>query len=408
MSLINQVLQNVEARGSAVLDGRPEAAGWDAQVKPVLLHQGTSAHAWIKWLLLGCLFLALIAGWQMNGPWLLSYFHPADVTGPASKTMIPKVASPSASVKQPLESMPVQAASPWEPPQLTRSLFSAWQAAGSPASVSPLPVGNKPIAKLAPAAVKTAATQVEGEFTMNPAETVSASPVVSVIEPPLEVANAAKLAKNNEGESGPKGVVNKQVRPDQEVNLLIQRAVDHEQKGRLSEALATLRQALTTYPQSEDARQLLAAYLFESRQEVEAVSVLQAGIKQYPGQIGLAKSLAKWQLSHGQPDAVLQTLKPVANALIQDAESQWMLAMAYQQTAQHAAALPHFERAIALQPGRAQSMVAYAISLQAAGQPTQALQQFQLAYQLPLSDRLSDFVSQRIRQLGGTVTTHSE
>lgn len=408
MSLINQVLQNVEARGSTVLDGRPEAAGWDAQVKPVLLHQGTSAHAWIKWLLLGCLLLALIAGLQMNGSWLLSYFHPAHVTEPASNTMIPKVTSASASVAPMAEAVPVQAASAWEPPQLTKSLFSAWQSDPS-AAVIHQPVRNKSATEPAFAPVKApVATQVEGEFTMKPAETVVASPVVSVIEPPLEAANAAKLAKNNEGDPGPKGVVNKQVRPDQEVNLLIQRAVDHEQKGRLSEALATLRQALTTYPQSEDARQLLAAYLFESRQEVEAVSVLQTGLKQYPGQIGLAKALAKWQLSHGQPDAVLQTLKPVANLLIQDAESQWMLAMAYQQTAQHAAALPHFERAITLQPGRAQSMVAYAISLQAAGQPTQALQQFQLAYQLPLSDRLSEFVSQRIRQLGGTVSTHSE
>jgi MSHA biogenesis protein MshN len=409
VSLINQVLQNVEARqGSQVLDGRSDAAGWGSQVKPVLSHQGVDSRAWIKRLVWACVLLALVIWLLVNRSSLLSYFHPVQVTAPASKTMVPQVAPPSREVEFKTEAVPAQGAPTWEPPQLTRSLFSAWQA-GPSAAASPVPVRNKPATAPASASVKAvAAPQVEGEFTIKPAEAAAANPVVSVVEPPLEVANAVKLAKTNESESGPRGVVNKQLRPDQEVNLLIQRAVDHEQKGRLSEALATLRQALTTYPQSEDARQLLAAYLFESRQEVEAVLVLQAGIKQYPGQIGLAKSLAKWQLSHGQPDAVLQTLKPVANTLIQDAESQWMLAMAYQQTAQHVAALPHFERAIALQPGRAQSMVAHAISLQAAGQPTRALQQFQLAYQLPLSDRMSEFVSQRIRQLGGTVTAYSE
>lgn len=408
MSLINQVLQNVEARGSVILDGGPKAAAWDAQVKPVLLHQGTSSRVRIKWLVSGCLLLALIAGLQINGSVLWNYLYPAHVAGPTSKTVVPqKVVPSSASAETKAETDPVQTESTWDAPQLTRALFSAWEA-NPPADVNPLPVRNKPAAEPASVAKKSVAPQVEGEFTMQPAEAEAANPVVSIIEPPLEATHTAKLAKNNESESGPKGVVNKQVRPEQEVNLLIQRAVDHEQKGRLSEALATLRQALNAYPQSEDARQLLAAYLFESRQEAEAVAVLQTGIKQFPGQVGLAKSLAKWQLSHGQPDAVLQSLKPVANALNQDAESQWMLAMAYQQTAQHAAALPHFERANGLRPGYAQWIVAHAISLQATGQNAQALQQLQIAQGLPLSERLSEFVSQRIRQLGGTVSPRND
>lgn len=407
LSLINQVLQNVEARqGGVALDGKPDAAGWSAQVKPVLSHQGAHSNHWRRRLAWG-LVLLVLAGWLlMNGPMLMAYFKTAPLAATQNKGISPQDVAPSVAAEAEVEAVAVPAPAISSTPQLTKSLFTAWQSE-SPAAVSPGAPRHQPVANAAPAKA-VPAPQVEGEFSIKPAEATAANPVVSVIEPPLEAANTAKQVKSNQEEPGVRGVVNKQLRPDQEVNLLIQRAVDHEQKGRLNEALVTLRQAINSYPQSEDARQLLAAYLFESKQEPEAVAVLQTGIKQYPGQIGLSKSLAKWQLSHGKPEAVLQTLKPVASLLIQDAESQWMLAMAYQQTGQHAAALPHFERATVLRPGVAQWMVAYAISLQAAGQSAQALQQLQLAYNMPLSERLSDFVSQRIRQLGGTVPARSE
>ncbi|WP_029148071.1 lipopolysaccharide assembly protein LapB [Methylophilus sp. 5] len=402
MSLINQVLQNVEARqGAAATDG------WAGQVKPVLSHQG-SAAAWGSKLRWALLLLIVIGCLLVNWPMFMARFAPAPVRTHAAvlvATATPVVPAPAitAVASLPVEHAPVALNNAaWAPPQLTKALFSPWQ---KPATDTALAAPM--VAK--PASTKIALRpQVEGEFTINPADSAAANLVVTAIEPSSGAGNTPKLAKNNDDESGPRGVVNKQIRPDQEVNLQIQRAVDQEQKGRLNEALAILRQALVSYPQSEDARQLLAAYLFESRQEAEAVAVLQSGIKQFPGQIGLSKSLAKWQLAHGQPDAVLQTLKPVANLLIQDAESQWMLAMAYQQSGQHAAALPHFERATILRPGHAQWIVAYAISLQAAGQPAPALQQLQLAYNLPLSERLSEFVGQRIRQLGGTAVVRSE
>lgn len=391
MSLINQVLQNVEARqGAAATDG------WAGQVKPVLSYQGDATAVWGRKLLGGLLLLALIGGLLLNWPSLVARFHPASDDN-LTVTPTPSAAVASAAV----EARPVVTDAPaWAPPQLTKALFSAWQKPASAAMATPVAstVATKPVLP------KVASQpQVEGEFTI-----AMANPVVSAIEPPLSAGNATKPARMQDDETGPQGVVNKQMRPEQEVNVQIQRAVDQEQKGRLNEALMILRQTVTTAPQSEDARQLLAAYLFEARQEPEAVAVLQAGIKQFPGQISLSRSLAKWQLAHAQPDAVLQTLKPVANQLQQDAESQWMLAMAYQQSGQHAAALPHFERAMILRPGHAQWIVAYAISLQAAGQPAQALQQLQQAYNLPLSDRLSEFVGQRIRQLGGTAVVRSE
>lgn len=383
----------MEARqGGATLEVNAGAM-WGAQVKPVVSYHGSDAMAGMTKWTGGLVLLALMVGLLMNGPKLLARWVPA---APAP--------SPLLSASGQIAPVPVAVAQTqpaFEHPQLTKSLFSAWN------NPVPVLVATKRSA-IVDAGHQARSPQVEGEYSIHAVDDTAASTMVSAVEPPSDVVAAVKPVKDNEDASGARGVVNKSVHPEQEVNLLIQRAVDQEQKGRLNEALVILRQALSSYPQSEDARQLLATYLFDAQQSQEAVALLQAGIKQFPNQISLSKALARWQLAHAQAEGVLLTLKPVANSLSQDAESQWMLAMAYQQTGQHSAALPHFDRATQLRPGHAQWMVAYSISLQAAGQSAPALQQLQLAYQLPLSERLSEFVGQRIRQLGGTSVVRGE
>ena len=408
MSLINQVLKDVEARQGSTADG------WaGTQVKPVLSDPSSASSSWLKKLLWSVLILGLIIWLSANWPVLSAYLsakpalpatQAANITVPA-----PVAALPAAAVAETPQAAMPQGQALDAHPQLTRTLFSEWQNVRAEPAVKQNKTVTEPVPRRRAANKTEVAPQVEGEFSIKPAASDTAATVVSVIEPPAEadaVEKQGTLVKSKQGAASiapdNSGIVNKRLRPEQEVNVLIQRAVDHEQKGRVSEALSVLRQALEVTPSSEDARQLLAAYLFEDKQDAEAVSVLQAGIRRYPEQFGLARSLAKWQLSHGQPEAALNTLKPVAKALTQDADSQWILAMACQQLGQHQAALPYFERATVLRPGQANIMVAHAISLQASGQNAQALQQLQLAQSLPLSERMAEFVSQRIRQLGGT------
>lgn len=400
MSLINQVLKNVEGRqGAAISDG------WSGQIKPVLVQQAPAS--WWRRLIPVVLLIGLVVWMYLQWPVLMDWAR-LQQSGSQGKTLPPVLVAGAHAHEKESQRPPAERPRTNAAPQLTRTLFSDWrtqldtpsQPAETP-KIALQPKGVSPqVASQAMPAKVAALPQVEGEFMIKPVESTPAT-VVSAIEPPLVTTGTGKHKAQTEPESA-KGLVQKQLRPEQEVNQLIQRALDHEQKGRMSEAMATLRQALVTYPQSEDARQWLAAYLFESKQDQEAITLLQTGIKQYPDQVNLSKSLAKWQLAHGQPEAVLSTMKPVAKAFSQDAESQWMMAMAYQQTGQHASALTHFERANTLRPGQAQWMVAYAISLQAAGQSAQALQQLQLAQSLPLSERLAEFVGQRIRQLGGS------
>lgn len=413
VSLINQVLKDVEAR-----QGGTTTDGWAGQqVKPVLSHASSASSFWLGRLMIALVVAGIVLWSVLYRDELAGYYRSVQ-----SGIAVSKPANlQAASAAKPL---PLAAANPAAQPvatnhqaleahsQLTKSLFSNWQAELSESvtksairqKMTPAPEGPHP-----GSAKSEALPQVEGEFSIKPAEIANSATVVSVIEPPLESGLAGKKKVTAEAVANESsGTVNKHVRPEQEVNSLIQKALDHEQKGRLSEALATLRQALITYPQSEDARQLLASYLFETKQEAEAVSLLQAGLKRYPEQVGLSKSLAKWQLSHNQPEAVLTSLKPNINVLARDAEAQWMLAIAYQQLNQHQSALPYFERALLLHPGQPQWVVAYAISLQANGQNAQALQQLQAVQGQPLSDRLAEFVGQRIHQLGGSTQSRDE
>ncbi len=398
MSLINQVLQNVEARqGTLSLASEGQAVWQGAQVKPVLGGDAQTS-GWrvgglrLKTAAAVALLLCVAAGWGLPrvSHWVVhaqgnlistpstTTIHAAAVT---HATTVTHAASGSAAEAA---SAPKQEAWVASTPGLTRSLFSDWQ----PSLSAKRSVQRDP--STAAASREMLQPQREGEFSIQAAPAVEIPAVSSALLTKAEAPDSAS------------GSVSKQLRPDQEVNVLIQRAVDHEQKGRLSEAIALCRQALETTPQSEDARLLLATYLFETKQDNEAVAVLQAGLRQYPMQAGLARSLARWQLAHAQPDQVIQTLKPLQAALAQDAEAQWMLAMAYQQSAQHAAALPHFEQATRLRPASAPWLVAYALSLQAVGQSAQALQQLELAQGLPMSERMQTFVAQRIRQLSGS------
>lgn len=409
MSLINQVLQDVEKRQAGDASGH-----WAGQVRPVL--QPAAAEAGqrglkiLKWLVLLLASMYLVTQ-TLRSPvvrdWFAHDWHLNATSAPAVS---------QASHNQPAGVVPHSAHIPVANPAsgssvqpvgqgwdgLARTLSAHWQSEAAPAVVRTAKIEGSQVPALIKVAedrrevMPVAAREIKAVTTDAESVTLKADIPLPFTKEKSPAVLAATTASSAE-----KGMVNKHVKPDQEVNLLIQRAVDQEQKGRSSEALLLLRQAVASYPQSEDARQLLASYLLEAKQDAEAIALLRAGIKSYPEQWMLRKSLAKWQLSHGQPEGVLDSLKPMQASPSQDAELNWMLAMAYQQTGQHTQALPYFERAMNLQPGHAQWYVAYALSLQAAGLSSQALQQLQMAQSLPLSERMSEFVNQQIRQLSG-------
>lgn len=385
LSLINQVLQNVEKRQGAHI-----GHAWSAQVKPVLSEPSVAAtgHA-TRWMI-GILIL-LLTLWLVY-PGMMQWRAQAHALSVLDR--FPPAAGVASQVAQPNQTAhPKRLPLPIVEGRLTKFLFSDWHVAKtSPSTSSTSQATNHAQSPTLTPMLTPTLTQTNHEAADVMVDADAAQVDIQVLATPA-VKPTPKLATLD------KNAVTKRIKPDQEVNVLIQRAVDAEQKGRVSEATALLRQALNSEPQSEDARLLLVNYLQDAKQDAEALSLLQGGVKAYPEQAGLRKALAKWQLAHGQAASAIDTLQPLANTAGQDMDWHWMLAMAHQQSGQHQAALPYFERTLQLQPAHAQAYVAYAVSLQALGLRAQALQQLRYAQDFPMSERMSEFVLQRSQQL---------
>lgn len=418
MSLINQVLHAVEQR---------QSLAHGPALKPVLPdHAADKSRTMLGWagrgvpLLIGLLLLTGLTMVMQRDPSFLAHVDaPIQRLWARLQSAMP-VSLPTVlpNTTQTLSPVQTQQASQRIPlslgdaqPRLERQLIHHWQQAVDAAVI--------PHADHARAAAAVTASTRDGQSltaSQDPmAQTVpavaestvapSATASTPTTGPALARAGAATNLNNSNMTAtiaSSKGHVLKQVKPDQSANEWIQRAMDHEQKGRMTEAMQAAKQAVAMAPASEDARLLLSSYQFETGLEAEAVQTLQAGIQAQTDSVALRKALAKWQLGHAQALAGIDVLKPVAASSAQDAEWHWLLAMCYQQSGQHQAALPWFERATSLSPAQAQWLVAYAVSLQAAGQPTQALQQLQAAQNLPMSERMAEFVAQRVQQLSAT------
>jgi MSHA biogenesis protein MshN len=193
VSLINQVLKDVEAR-----QGGTTTDGWGGQqVKPVLSHSSTSSSRWIKRLLLALVLVGLGIWAVMQRAELISAYWSTVGVFTENKAAREQAASPVKPLPAPVVTAPAATVAADNPtvdahPQLTKSLFSEWQAELSesvtkPAirqKITPVPGSTN----RAPAKSESA-PQVEGEFSIKPAESGT---VVSVIEPPLESSVAGK------------------------------------------------------------------------------------------------------------------------------------------------------------------------------------------------------------------------
>ncbi len=367
---------------------------WSAQVKPVLSEPSVAAtgHA-TRWMI-GILIL-LLTLWLVY-PGMMQWRAQTHALSVLDR--FPPAVGGASQVAQPIQTAhPKRVPLPIAEGRLTKFLFSDWHVAKTSPSTSSASqaTSHAQSPTLTPTLTPMLTpklTQTNQEAGALMLEADAAQVDIQVLATPA-VKPTPKLAILD------KNAVTKRIKPEQEVNVLIQRAVDAEQKGRVSEATALLRQALNSEPQSEDARLLLVNYLQDAKQDAEALSLLQGGVKAYPEQAGLRKALAKWQLAHGQAASAIDTLQPLANTAGQDMDWHWMQAMAHQQSGQHQAALPYFERTLQLQPAHAQAYVAYAVSLQALGLRAQALQQLRYAQDFPMSERMSEFVLQRSQQL---------
>ena len=194
------------------------------------------------------------------------------------------------------------------------------------------------------------------------------------------------------------GVVVRDLTPKQMSENSYRRALVALQEGRVSAALADLDKAVEVDPRNDAARQTYVSLLLENRRTDDAIRQLRLALGVEPRQPGLAMVLARLQLEKGGPalDTLLKTL-PYATG---NADYQAFLAGVLQREQRHAEAAQHYRDALAIAPGNAIWWMGMGISLQADQHLPEAREAYTRARgSAGLTPELKSFVDKKIEQL---------
>ncbi|MBA3023371.1 MAG: tetratricopeptide repeat protein [Gammaproteobacteria bacterium] len=349
MSLINQVLNQLEQRGA-------HTAPEQTQIRAV---PALPERDWIKPLALGAglLILASVGGWL--------WMHKSESLEPeAHGNIVP--ALPVVVIEPGVEVQPAPA---------TRLSYEL--------SVLPLPESlreREPQSDAGGLSSRPLVADIAAEpEPMRKQEVINSPPVITRREAPLPI---------------------KQVSPMQRADADYRKGVQAQQQGKVPEAMAAYEAALKANDQHEAARLAMAALLQENGQQAAAERILQAGLRLKPVHLPYAMALARMQLGRDQLDLAVDTLQTHLTAADNNADYQSFYAALLQRQDRHKEAVNHYQIALQIAPRNGVWRVGYAISLQALGR----LEDAKLAYKQALSTRtlspeLTAFVQQKLSGL---------
>ena len=410
MSLINKMLQDLDARGTAPGEAFP------SQVKPVARAPYRLNKRVVATSVAGSLAGLALAWFALDayGP-----SHHADVPVPAAPAVPakPAPAQSASGMTSTITMLPTEAvqAAPVSGPASAAEPEPAPEAKPSAAAPEAIAPEAAPVTAKAPRAAparKEAAPATRAAVDM-PVSMVAAKSVAPV-EPDSDEARAVRRALMQELEARQAGKPVLKGRPAlpegraaqgreqsvaQRAEGEYRRALASMQEGRMIETIASLEQALRIDPRHEAARQTLVGLLIEGGHPDEAMRQLQLGLAQDPRQPALAMLLARLQIERGGNgiETLTRTL-PYAGA---SPDYHAFLAGALQRQQRHREAAAEYQAALRAAPANGVWWMGLGISLQAEKRNGEALEAFQKAQASGvLSQELQAFVERQIRQLG--------
>ena len=179
------------------------------------------------------------------------------------------------------------------------------------------------------------------------------------------------------------------------------RALADLQDGRIHDAIAGLERTLQTDPRHDSARQTLVGLLVEGGRRDDAMRHLQLGLGLDPRQPAMAMLLARLQLEQGAMsanaiDTLLRTL-PYAQG---NGDYQAFLGGVLQRQGRNREAIAQYQAALVAMPGNAVWLMGLGIALQAEQRNAEALAAFQQAAASGmLATDLQGFVERKVQQL---------
>lgn len=358
MSLINKMLQDLDARGTP--DGRGDAAG----IRSVPERERGVSRALVFGGAAGLTAAAIALGWV--------YWK-----RPPVPPVLVSVASTPLPVAAPLP-VPVSVAAP----------------AAAPVAV-PVPV------VMAPAAPEPVLQAAE---TVAPAK-VHAAEMRRIMDKPARPA-VASVVKTPAPAASERILDGKQITPQQRVENDYRRALGQLQDGRVSEALAGLQQTLQLDPRHQGARETLVRLLLEAQRPDEAARQLQLSLALDPKQPAQAMMLARLQLDKANGGAAaLDTLMRSLPYAADNGDYRAFLAGVLQREQRYREAAEHYQLALQTAPDNSVWWMGLGIALQADNHPAQARQAFERAKGLQtLSPQLQAFVERKLVQLTAAAT----
>jgi MSHA biogenesis protein MshN len=426
MSLINKMLQDLDARGT------PKDGALPGQVKPVERAPARPQGRVIA-LAVGGAVAVLALGW-LGWNQLHRGAKPAAVAVAAAPKAAPGVVNVPRSVTGPVQAagVPAAASAPAPAPAV------------APAASAPAPVeathaaaadADAPAAKHMTRAERRAERKrlarerkEEEAATRRHVKAEKAAAVraqdVAPMEPDSEQARearramaqalavrgksakktsaamlaAARAAAHEEGTKARHGAEGRQETAKQRAEGEYRRALVSLQEGRTLDTVASLEQALKYDPAHEAARQTLVGLLIEANRPDEAMRQLQLGLTLDPRQPAMAKLLARLQIERGGNgiDTLTRTLPYAGN----DPDYHAFLAAALARQQRHREAAEQYQLAVRAAPSNGVWWMGLGISLQAEKRNGEALDAFQRARASGgLSQELQGFVERRIQQL---------
>jgi len=349
MSLINQVLNQLEQRGA-------HTAPEQTQIRAV---PALPERNWIKPLVLsgGLLVLAGVAAWL----WTHMESNPEPQVQARNAPVLP---------------------APVTEPEATEDFGPATRLSYE-LSVLPLPESlreREPQSDAGTLSSRPLVADIAAEpEPMRKQEVINSPPVITRREAPLPI---------------------KQVSPIQRADADYRKGVQAQQQGKVPEAMAAYEAALKANEQHEEARLAMAALLQENGQQAAAERILQAGLRLKPVHLPYAMALARMQLGRDQLGLAVDTLQTHLTAADNNADYQSFYAALLQRQDRHKEAVNHYQIALQIAPRNGVWRVGYAISLQAVGR----LEDAKLAYKQALSTHtlspeLTAFVQQKLAGL---------
>lgn len=368
MSLINKMLQDLDARGS-----QPGAA-LPPEVRTVAPRER------------GVPRLALIGGAAAlcGGAIALGWTY--------LRHAAPKPAAPLVAVTQPVQ-----------PPQPKQALVVAPAAphAGIHAIPAAIAVPSEPPV---PSPVQPSASEAA------PVRVRAAAPAREKrVSSKVRDAEMTKITGRREAQLAEKTIKTavpmqegKQVTTGQRAENDYRRGLDALQEGRVPEALARLQQALAVEPRHQAARETLVRLLLENQRPDEAMRQLQLSLSLDPKQPAQAMMLSRMQLEKGGGALAVDTLMRALPFASDNGDYRAFLAGVLQRQQRSKEAAEQYQLALQHAPQNGVWWMGLGIALQADGRPLEAKDAFLRARaSANLSADLQAFVERKLVQLAG-------